>query len=194
MHNPSLFEKVFEVALWRSRLVVYLAVVCSMLAAFALFYVTVVEVYYTLAHLTHYAGLDDVARAELRANTVAHIVGSVDGFLLAIVLLIFAFGIYELFISDIRCAADGRSSKVLIIESLDDLKSRLASVILMILVVIFFEHAIHFQPNGIMDLLYFAVAISLISLALYLLHKSHEHPDHGDADHSHSGNDNKAAH
>lgn len=199
MQNPSLFEKVFEVALWRSRLVVYLAVVCSMLAAFALFYVTVVEVYYTLVHLTHYAGLDDVARAELRANTVAHIVGSVDGFLLAIVLLIFAFGIYELFIADIGCAADGRSSKVLIIESLDDLKSRLASVILMILVVIFFEHAIHFQPNGIMDLLYFAVAISLISLALYLLHKSHEHADHEHADHghsvdNHSEHDNKAAH
>lgn len=194
MHNPSLFEKVFEVALWRSRLVVYLAVVCSMLAAFALFYVTVVEVYYTLVHLTHYAGLDDVARAELRANTVAHIVGSVDGFLLAIVLLIFAFGIYELFIADIGCAADGRSSKVLIIESLDDLKSRLASVILMILVVIFFEHAIHFQPNGIMDLLYFAVAISLISLSLYLLHKSHEHADHGHSVDNHSEHDNKAAH
>lgn len=194
MHNPSLFEKVFEVALWRSRLVVYLAVVCSMLAAFALFYVTVVEVYYTLVHLTHYAGLDDVARAELRANTVAHIVGSVDGFLLAIVLLIFAFGIYELFIADIGCAADGRSSKVLIIESLDDLKSRLSSVILMILVVIFFEHAIHFQPNGIMDLLYFAVAISLISLALYLLHKSHEHADHGHSVDNHAEHDNKAAH
>lgn len=183
MHNPSLFERIFEGMLWRSRLVVYVAVICSMLAAFALFYVTVVDVYHTLAHLTHYAGLDDVARAELRANTVAHIVGSVDGFLLAIVLLIFAFGIYELFISDIDCAKDERSSKVLIIESLDDLKSRLASVILMILVVIFFEHAIHFQPHGVMDLVYFSVGIALISLALYLLHKSHEHADHGSDGH-----------
>lgn len=194
MQAPSLFERVFEGALWRSRLVVYAAVICSMLAAFALFYVTVVEVYYTLAHLAHYASLDDVARGELRADTVAHIVGSVDGFLLAIVLLIFAFGIYELFISEIDCAKDERSSKVLIIESLDDLKSRLASVILMILVVIFFEHAIHFQPHGIMDLLYFAVAISLISLALYLLHKSHEHTDYGHYVDNHSENDNKAAH
>lgn len=194
MQNPSLFERLFEGALWRSRLVVYAAVICSMLAAFALFYVTVIDVYYTLAHLTHYAALDDAARAELRANTVAHIVGSVDGFLLAIVLLIFAFGIYELFISDIDCAQNERSSKVLIIESLDDLKSRLASVILMILVVIFFEHAIHFQPNGIMDLVYFSIAISLISLALYLLHKSHEHPEHGDANHGHSGHDAKDAH
>jgi uncharacterized membrane protein YqhA len=192
MQNPSLFERAFEGALWRSRLVVYAAVICSMLAAFALFYVTVVDVYHTLAHLTHYAGLDDAARAELRANTVAHIVGSVDGFLLAIVLLIFAFGIYELFISDIDCAQNERSSKVLIIESLDDLKSRLASVILMILVVIFFEHAIHFQPHGILDLVYFAVAISLISLALYLLHKSHEHAGHGDDSHGAVTHESKA--
>jgi uncharacterized membrane protein YqhA len=110
--------------------------------------------------------------------------------LLAIVLLIFAFGIYELFISDIDCAKDERSSKVLIIESLDDLKSRLASVILMILVVIFFEHAIHFQPHGIMDLVYFSVGIALISLALYLLHKSHEHANHSSD--SHEDHDAKA--
>lgn len=175
MHNPSLFERLFETTLWRARLFVYIAVICSMLAAIGLFYITMVDVYYTLAHLVHYANLDDIARAELRADTVAHVVGSVDGFLLAIVMLIFAFGIYELFISDIDCAKDDRSSRVLVIESLDDLKSRLASVILMILVVIFFEHAIHLKPHGVMELLYFAVGIALISLALYLLHKSHEH-------------------
>jgi uncharacterized membrane protein YqhA len=184
MQNPSLFERIFEGALWKTRLFVYIAVVCSMLAAVGLFYITMVDVYYTLIHLVHYAGLDDSARAELRADTVAHVVGSVDGFLLAIVMLIFAFGIYELFISDIDCAKDDRSSRVLVIESLDDLKSRLASVILMILVVIFFEHAIHLKPHGVMDLLYFAVGIALISLSLYLLHKSHEHTDHGDSTHA----------
>lgn len=173
--NASLFERVFEGTLWRSRLFVYLAVVCSMLAAIGLFFVTAVDVYYTLAHLVHYATMEDAARAELRADTVAHVVGAVDGFLLAIVMLIFSFGIYELFISDIDCAKDDRSSRVLIIESLDDLKSRLANVILMILVVIFFEHAIHIKPHGVMELLYYAVGIALVSLALYLLHKSHEH-------------------
>lgn len=173
MLPSSWFERVFEATLWRSRLVVYVAVICSILAAFALFYVTLVDVFYTLEHLLHYASVDDDTRAHLRADTVAHIVGSVDGFLLAIVLLIFAFGIYELFISEIDCAKDERSSKVLIIESLDDLKSRLASVILMILIVIFFEHAIHFTPSSIMELLYFGVGIALISLSLYLLHKSH---------------------
>lgn len=171
--KQSRFNHLFELTLWRSRLVVYVAVICAMLAAFALFYITLVDVFYTLYHLVGYASTSDAERAVLRADTVAHIVGSIDGFLLAIVLLIFAFGIYELFISDIDLAKEERSSRVLIIESLDDLKARLASVILMILIVIFFEHAIHFIPSSIMELVYFAISIALVSLALYLLHKSH---------------------
>lgn len=170
-----MFERIFEATLWRSRLFVYLAVLGSMLAAIGLFYITAVEVYYTLIHLTDYALLPDEARAELRADTVAHVVGSVDGFLLAIVMLIFSFGIYELFISEIDCAKDDRSSRVLIIASLDDLKARLASVIIMILVVLFFEHAIHIKPHGVGELLGYGAGIALVSLALYFLHKSHSH-------------------
>lgn len=169
-----MFEKIFEVSLWRSRLIAYFAVIGSLFASFGLFYMTSVDVFYTLMHLTEYAGLAEEARKELKANTVAHIVGSVDGFLLAIIMLIFSFGIYELFISDIDCAKDSRSSRVLVINSLDDLKSRLASVILMILVVLFFEHAIHIKPDEVMELVLYGAGIALIALSLYLLHKSHQ--------------------
>lgn len=185
-----MFERIFESTLWRSRLFVYLAVIGSMLGAIGLFYMTAVEVYYTLSHLTHYALLDDAARAELRADTVAHVVGAVDGFLLAIVMLIFSFGIYELFISEIDCAKDDRSSRVLIISSLDDLKARLASVIIMILVVLFFEHAIHIKPHGVTELLGYGAGIALVSLALYFLHKSHSH----DNSHAHAALSDHSAH
>jgi uncharacterized membrane protein YqhA len=43
---------------------------------------------------------------------VAHTVGSIDGFLLATILLIFALGLYELFISDIDEAQNSSCSKV----------------------------------------------------------------------------------
>ncbi|HEY5603587.1 MAG TPA: YqhA family protein [Gammaproteobacteria bacterium] len=70
----------------------------------------------------------------------------IDGYLLAAVLLIFALGLYELFISRIDVVnkddEHGMASNVLIINSLDDLKTRLAKVILMILIVRFFENAI----------------------------------------------------
>jgi uncharacterized membrane protein YqhA len=103
---------------------------------------------------------------------VAHTVGSIDGFLLATILLIFALGLYELFISDIDEAQNSSCSKVLEINSLDDLKSKLSKVILMILVVTFFEVSLSMTFAGALDLVYFSLGILMVSLALYFGSKS----------------------
>lgn len=169
-------ERIFESILWNSRFVVLFAVVASLIMAFGIFYVTSVDVYYTLAHLTHYAELNDAGRAELKSQTVAHVVGSVDGFLLGTIMLIFSLGLYELFISKIDAAEGNKSSsKILMINSLDDLKDKLAKVILMILIVMFFEQALFLKPTGPLELLYYSLAIMLVALALYLSHKAYEH-------------------
>ena len=168
----------FERLLWNSRFVVVVAVMASIVAGFALFYLATVDVYYLVKHLAPYAsgGLSEEARAVLRASTVTHIVEVVDGYLLALVMLIFGLGMYELFVSDIgEARASKTSSRILVIESLDDLKSRLAKVILMILIVRLFEHAVKMDVKSILDLLYFSGAIALVGLALYLTHKSDEH-------------------
>lgn len=169
-------ESWFEHVLWNSRLVVLFAVVASLITAFAIFYITTVDIYYIIAHLTHYHELDDAARAVLKAQTVGHVVGSVDGFLLGTIMLIFSLGLYELFISKIDLAehAPG-ASKILLIHSLDDLKDRLAKVIVMILIVMFFEQALFLKPTEPLELLYYALAIMLVALALYFSHKAYEH-------------------
>ena len=172
-------ERYFEGMLWNSRFIVLLAVVASLIMAIGMFYITAVDVYYTIAHLAHYHELNDAERVEMKGLTVAHIVASVDGFLLGTVMLIFSLGLYELFISPIDAAAGkNASSKILLIKSLDDLKDKLAKVILMILVVMFFEQAIFHKPTGALELLYYALAIMLVALALYLSHKAYEkkHP------------------
>jgi len=168
-------ENAFEGMLWNSRFIVLLAVVASLIMAVGIFYLTSVDVYYTIAHLSHYHELGDAERLELRALTVAHVVASVDGFLLGTVMLIFSLGLYELFISPID-KAEGKNaeSKILMIKSLDDLKDKLAKVILMILVVMFFEHAIFLKPTGPLELLYYSLAITLVAAALYLSHKAYE--------------------
>jgi Predicted membrane protein len=102
--QPSRAEDWFESFLWNSRFIVLFAVIASLLMAFGIFYVTSIDVYYTLSHLSHYAQMDDIARADLKAKTVAHVVGSVDGFLLGTIMLIFSLGLYELFISKIDAA------------------------------------------------------------------------------------------
>lgn len=168
-------ERLFEGLLWNSRLVVMAAVIASLAAAFAVFYMATVDTYYLVIHLGHYASaaMDVAARKELHDQTIGHVVEVVDGYLLATVLLIFALGLYELFISKIDEAQTSESSSnVLLIRSLDDLKTRLAKVILMILIVNFFERVLNIEFRGPLDILYLAGGIALIGLALYLSHSS----------------------
>ncbi|SFK47553.1 YqhA family protein [Methylophaga sulfidovorans] len=165
-------ERLFEKALWNSRFVVLIAVIASLLTALAMFYMATVDVYYLLSHLGEYMSPDLIgdARKDFRAETVAHVVEVIDGYLLATVLFIFSLGLYELFISKIEEAEESESSKVLAIHSLDDLKARLGRVVLMILIVNFFEHAISMDFHGPLDLLALAGGIGLIALALYFSH------------------------
>lgn len=174
----SLLERLFEGALWRSRYVVLFAVISSMAAGFAIFYMATVDVYYLITHILHYADPDLTAEARkmLHDDTITHIVEVVDGYLLATVMLIFSLGMYELFISDIDEAHGCKaSSKILVIESLDDLKARLAKVILMILIVTLFENALKMEMKTTLDLLYFGGSLALVGLALYLTHASDAH-------------------
>lgn len=168
-------EQWFEGALWETRFVVLFAVVASLAAAIAMFFMATVDAYFMISHLFAYASpeLAGEARSQMRAETVTHVVEIVDGYLLATVMLIFALGLYELFISKIERAEQSETaSNVLIIHSLDDLKGRLAKVILMILIVKYFEHAVSMNFSTPMDLLYLAGGIALIGLALYLTHES----------------------
>jgi uncharacterized membrane protein YqhA len=178
-------ETFFEGSLWNSRFVVMAAVLGSLLAGFAIFYMATVDVVLLVQHALHYADADMAAEARkaLHDSTVSHIVEVVDGYLLATVLLIFSLGLYELFISDIDQAHGSRaSSKILVISSLDDLKSRLAKVILMILIVTLFEQALNMKMNTPLDLLYLGGSIALIALALYLTHGADkgEHAEEGE--------------
>lgn len=179
-------ERLFEGFLWESRLVVLFAVIASLVTSLSMFFLATVDAWYMASHLLSYASPDltGEARSNMRAETITHVVEIVDGYLLATVLLIFALGLYELFISSIDRAkegSEGTASNVLIINSLDDLKARLAKVILMILIVRFFEHAISMDFATPLDLLYLAAGIALIGLALFLSHegekpgKAHSH-------------------
>ena len=171
-------EALFEGAIWETRFVVLFAVVSSLAAAFVMFFMATVDAWYLVSHLFEYASADLVgeARVIFRSTAVTHVVEIVDGYLLGTVLLIFALGLYELFISRIEKAEESETaSSVLIIHSLDDLKGRLAKVILMILIVKYFEHAVSMNFESPMDLLYLAGGIALIGLALYLTHESGGH-------------------
>lgn len=168
-----MIEKVFETMLWNSRFVVIIAVIASLITAFAMFFMASVDAFYLVSHLGDYLSADLIgeARKDFRAETVTHVVEVIDGYLLATVLLIFSLGLYELFISKIEQAEESEaSSSVLAINSLDDLKTRLGRVVIMILIVNFFEHAISMDFHGAIELLALAGGIALIGVTLYLTH------------------------
>ncbi len=163
-------ERGFEAILWNSRFLTLLACVASLIGAIAMFYVATVDAIVLAAHFLHYgdAAQSAAEHATLRTEIVTGVASFVDGFLFALVLLIFAVGIYELFVSKIDQAENSEfAENILFVRSLDDLKDRLAKVILLILIVRYFEFALHREPATPLDLLYLAIGIALVGLALW---------------------------
>ena len=174
-------EHAFEKFLWNSRFIVLLAVVSSMISSVILFVVATVDVFELISKVFKYVAMpgDERTPAAYEAfhgNVVGHIIGAIDDYLLATVLFIFALGLYELFISKIdEAEAEAEaSSRILLIHSLDDLKDRLAKVVLMILIVTFFKNVINTTFEEPLNILYLGVGILFIALALYFTHKGAE--------------------
>jgi uncharacterized membrane protein YqhA len=167
----KVLEQFFERILWGSRHVVLIAVIASLLVAFGAFYMATVDVIHLLSQLVPYVSpnLSEQARSALRADTVTYIVKAVDGYLIAAIMLIFALGLYELFINKIDVAQNTEAGeRVLLIRSLDDLKDRLAKLILLVLVIEFFQQALKLHYKSALELLYLGIGILFIGAALYL--------------------------
>ena len=111
----------------------------------------------------------------MHAKVVGELIGAIDLYLIAVVLLIFSFGIYELFVSQIDEAKESESSQILEIHSLDELKDKIAKVIIMVLVVKYFQMVLDMSFNGALEMLYLAISILGLSLALFFLHKAGGH-------------------
>ena len=167
-------EKLFEGAIWRSRFIVLLAVIFGLLGAIVLFIVASMDIW----GVAEYAFNTIITHAHpenFHEDIVAGIIGAVDLYLIAVVMFIFSFGIYELFISDIDEAEGKNGSTILAIHSLDQLKDKIAKVIVMVLVVNFFQRVLHTQFTTPLEMLYFAGSITLLAVGLYFLGKVGKH-------------------
>ena len=164
-------EHWFERALWGSRLMAVLAVVCGVVLALAAFYLGTVDVVLLLQKLEGYANpaLTEMARHALRESIVTGIVKAVDAYLIGAIMLIFALGFYELFVNRIEQAhRDKIGPRLLEFHSVDDLKDRIARLILLVLVIEYFQYALKLKFNTATDLLSLALGVMFIGGALYL--------------------------
>ena len=165
-------ERMFEGSLWASRFMVILAVVFGLIGAVVLFVVASIDIFTTAKYVvTTY--LTGAHPEHFHQDVVGGIIGAVDLYLIGVVMLLFSFGLYELFISEIDVAKDesGEDNKILAIHSLDQLKDKISKVIVMVLVVGFFQKVGHTEYNGALDMLYFAISIAAVAVGLYFLGK-----------------------
>ena len=165
-------EKLFESGLWASRFMVILAVVFGLIGAVVLFSVASIDIFVTAKYVftTYTTGAHP---DKFHQDVVGGIIGAVDLYLIGVVMLLFSFGLYELFISEIDAAKDetGKDNKILAIHSLDQLKDKISKVIVMVLVVGFFQKVGHTTYSGALDMLYFALSITAVAVGLYFLGK-----------------------
>ena len=168
--NNYLIQK-FEDILYYSRYFAFIAVIGAILSSFILFIQGFGLIIKGLVGFFR----DPYEKYELLFEKL---VSSVDVFLFALVLIIFGVGVYELFIANVDPEDKPAEMRPtwLKISSVDDLKSSLGKVILMVLIVSFFKHVLEITAEmwTPLALLYLAIGIMLIAGALYLTHKSNE--------------------
>lgn len=182
----------FESALYGLRYLSILAVIGAGISSIVLFIQGVILIYWGIKDYLNNVftpNLNSHQQDLIYENLFEKLVSSVDVFLFALVLVIFSAGVYELFVSKIDPVERGTDSRPswLRINSVDDLKSSLGKVILMVLIVSFFKHILAFQNwNEPISYFYLAAGIFLISAALYLTHKSHSDSHHDEHKEDHN--------
>jgi len=165
-------EKIFEFTLWNSRFIVLLAVIFGLVGAVVLFTIASVDIVETASYVVK-TYLSGEHPENFHQDVIGGIIGAVDLYLIGVVMLLFAFGLYELFISEFEAAKESShdETQILTINSLDQLKDKISKVIVMVLVVGFFQKVGYTEYNGALDMLYLALSITAVAVGLYFLGK-----------------------
>lgn len=130
--------------LYGTRLVTLIAVVASFLGALLMFWLGLVNTFRAFATQLR------KGETELPADdlTVIHLIGALDRFLIAIVLMFFGYGIYVLFVRPEATPRQLGLPEWLHVESIGQLKQTLAEVIIVVLFVLFLRVALETFSTG----------------------------------------------
>jgi len=175
--TPSSIEKVaqtLEGLFWKTRFIALTAVISSLIISIFWF----LYIFVDLFHLGEYIS-DHIGNHNFRDQAVFYTIETIDSMLMALIFMVFSFGIYELFVSEIDKGVSSIDEKIrgkiLDIPSLASLESKLAKLIIMILIVKIFYYGLSIElhtegADAITDLLKLAAVVSIIALSLFLSH------------------------
>lgn len=157
--SASALQRVLETILWNSRFASLLAVLFGLLSSITIFVVGSIDIFKTIEKLL-------LGKGMTATYLVASIIGAIDMFLIGVVLLIFSFGVYELFIAPLHIGRMDKDVHILGVSSLDDLKGKIVQVVVMVLVVTFFKQILETEFQTPLEMMYFAFSIFAISLGV----------------------------
>ena len=139
-------EKILE----KSKYLVLIAVISLLLASLAAFLWGAIKTLNIIIDLVISQGRYPFAAISL--------IELMDTFLIATALFIFSVGLFELFIKNLNIP------QWLIIHNLYDLKTKLSSIIILVMAVTFLKHLVEWKdPQGI---LFYGISIALVSAVL----------------------------
>jgi uncharacterized membrane protein YqhA len=171
-HAPPGLEARIEKFIYSCRFMTFLAIGGSLLGSVPCFLKGCVYVMDAFLEYYLHGG----------AKVTVVLVQAIDMFLVGTVMFVFGTGLYELFISNTDNSygsnlfglfkLPGRP-KWLVMDSVNDLKTKLGHVIVMVLLVGIFDKSWRVTITSCTDLLCFAASIFFSSACLYLLSRLH---------------------
>ncbi|WP_042143490.1 MULTISPECIES: YqhA family protein [unclassified Pseudoalteromonas] len=167
-------KKTFDIFRFTS----WIAIVCSLVGSFLLFIVGAIKTYYALTTVL-LGRIPNESLAHLDSSDIAtaYLIKSLDTFLIALVLFIFAHGVYTLFIFNKSESNTKPVLKWIKTPNIGHLKNILGEVIVIILFVKFLELILINLNNLSWEVLILPLAILLLALSLKFLSLGKEHND-----------------
>lgn len=142
-----------------------IAVLASGLGSLLMFAIGAIKVFRAYAVYFSDPEIVAVKLTSAAGTAIAFLVQAIDAFLIAIGLMVFGIGIFNLFIYPVP----EEQRKLFGIESISQLKSLLADLVVIILIVRFLEEALHSHHHYTWDILVLPVGILLIAVAVRII-------------------------
>ncbi len=187
-------NKHVEPYFWCARTIAVIAVVVSFIVTIIWYVVAATDLVHLLGAGYHYfSGFIELKSPdEARNKLVFHTVEAIDSILMASIFLVFTYGLYELFISELKTDEDTEDDRrirgrILRIGGVDELKAKLVQLILMVLIVKIFYYGLTVKLSAegeaasLSDVLKLGGVVLTIALALFFSHSSIRYEGGGSA-------------
>lgn len=164
MKKPNIIEIFFEKSLWSTRFLTLIPVIFGIASSLGMMIVASLHIIETFKPL-----FNNTYVVAYNKKIISGVVTAIDLYLIGVILLIFSFGLYELFISKIDVGRSSEQNNILKITSLDQLKNKILKVIVMVMIVTFFKEAIRLNYSTPLSIIYFGLSVLAISISVFFI-------------------------